>query len=240
MNILCIIPVRSGSKGIPDKNIKILNGKPLLVWSIEQAQHSKYFKQMKIVVSTDSVKYQKISIKNGAEAPFLRPDNISQDLSTDYECINHCVNWLNNNEKYYPNIILQLRATQPSRKVKDIDECLDIFINNFEKYDSLRSVVEFKKSPYKMYTIDDVNNKLKPLFQEIQIKNKNIIEPFNQCRQLLPKSYLHNGYIDVFKTSILKNGCISGDNIYPYVMDRNDTIDIDNYEDWIKAEEVFL
>ena len=79
----------------------------------------------------------------------------SQDLSTDYEFITHCTNWLKNNENYYPDIIVQLRPTQPCRKIETINECLDIFIKNYNEYDSLRSVVENEKSPYKMYTINN-------------------------------------------------------------------------------------
>ena len=231
-NILCIIPARSGSKGIPHKNIKNFKGLPLLAWSIKQAKESKYNSHIRIVVSTDSLEYQKIAITNGAECPFLRPSEISKDLSTDYECISHCINWLNINENYKPDIILQLRPTQPCRKVDDIDKCLDIFIDKYDEYDSLRTVVEFEKSPYKMYTINPHDNLLIPLFGNVN----EIKEPFNQCRQVLPKTYLHNGYIDIIKTSLLYRGTISGDNIYPYVMNKNETIDIDTEDDWEKAE----
>lgn len=230
--ILCIIPARSGSKGIPHKNIKNFKGLPLLAWSIKQAKESKYTSHIRIIVSTDSLEYQKIAINSGAECPFLRPSEISKDLSTDYECISHCINWLNTNENYTPDIILQLRPTQPCRKVDDIDKCLDIFINKYDEYDSLRTVVEFEKSPYKMYSIDTHNNLLKPLFQEVN----EIKEPYNQCRQVLPKTYLHNGYIDIIKNEILKKDTLSGNRIYPYVMDKKDTIDIDTADDWLKAE----
>ena len=230
VKILCIIPARSGSKGIPDKNIKLFKGMPLLAWSIKQAEECKY--NMRIIVSTDSPEYQKIAIKHRAEAPFLRPTKISGDLSTDYECIKHCINWLRVNEKYNPDVILQLRPTQPCRKVNDIDKCLDIFIDKCAEYDSLRTVVEFEKSPYKMYSVDTHPNLLKPLFDEVN----GIKEPYNQCRQILPKTYLHNGYIDIFNTEIIERGTISGTKIYPYIMDKNDTIDIDNMEDWVKAE----
>ena len=98
--ILCIIPARSGSKGIVDKNIMDFKGKPLLSWSIEQAQQSKYSKNMKIIVSTDSEKYAEISKRYGAQVPFIRPTNISGDMSTDFECIKHCVDWLKENENY--------------------------------------------------------------------------------------------------------------------------------------------
>ena len=228
MKILCIIPARSGSKGISHKNIKLFHNKPLLAWSISQAQQSKY--NMRIIVSTDSEQYATIANNHGAETPFLRPSEISQDLSTDYECIKHCLDWLKNNDNYIPDIVLQLRPTQPLRKIETIDNCLDIFIQNRNNYSSLRTVVEFEKSPYKMYNI--VDNQLLPLFTEIN----NIKEPYNQCRQVLPKTYLHNGYIDIFNADIIHDNTISGLSIYPYVMNKNDVIDIDNNDDWIKAE----
>lgn len=224
--ILCIIPARSGSKSLPHKNIKLYNEKPLLVYSIEHAQKSKY--NMRIIVSTDSIEYAKIANKYGAETPFLRPFEISQDNSIDFDCMKHTIEWLKINEKYIPDIILQLRPTSPTRNVKDIDKALDLFIENINEYDSLRSVIEFDKSPYKMYNIED--NILIPLFNSV----KNIHEPYNSLRQLLPKCYLHNGYIDIFKTNIIENNTISGKKIFPYVMDNNNNIDIDTENDWNK------
>ena len=144
MKILCLIPARSGSKGISNKNIRLLNNKPLLTWSIEQAKNCKH--NMKIIVSTDSEEYKTIALKWGAEVPFLRPKEISKDLSTDYEFIIHALNWLKENQHYCPDIILHLRPTQPHRKVGDIDKCLKIFIENINDYDSLRSIVPFEKS----------------------------------------------------------------------------------------------
>jgi CMP-N-acetylneuraminic acid synthetase/ectoine hydroxylase-related dioxygenase (phytanoyl-CoA dioxygenase family) len=231
VKILCIIPARSGSKGVINKNIKYYNGKPLLAWSIEQAIESRFYEKMRIIVSTDSEKYRDIAIEYGAEVPFLRPIEISGDLSTDYECIKHCIDWLKENDDYIPDIILQLRPTSPERKIETIDKCIEIFLNNIEKYDSLRTVVPFSKSPYKMYTTE--NNVLKPLFNVIN----DIDEPYNQCRQILPKCYLHNGYIDIIKTTILNNGTISGNNIYPFIMEENDIIDIDEESDWIEIDD---
>ena len=223
LEILCIIPARSGSKGIIDKNIIDYNGKPLLSWSIIQAKNSKY--KMKIIVSTDSEKYKKIAIEYGAEVPFLRPPEISQDLSTDFECIIHCVKWLEKNENYKSDIILHLRPTSPNRSVTLIDDCLDNFIKNRLNYDSLRSVIPFDKSPFKMYKI--ANDHLLPLFRSID----DIYEPYNQARQILPQCYLHNGYVDILNTSILQYSTISGNKILPYVMNEEDNIDIDNPKD---------
>jgi CMP-N,N'-diacetyllegionaminic acid synthase len=229
MNILCLIPARSGSKGIKNKNILEVNGFPMLVWCIKQAQESKYSKYMKIVLSTDSEEYRKIGLEYGAEVPFLRPIEISGDLSTDQEFIEHAVDFYQK-DNYEPDFILQLRPTYPTRNVKILDECLDIFLENRNEYDSLRTIVPFEKSPYKMYKIQE--NILKPLFEEVN----NTKEPYNQCRQVLPKTYLHNGYIDILNTNIVKNGTISGDKIYPYIMNKNEIYDIDTLEDLEKIK----
>ena len=225
IKILCIIPARSGSKGLSDKNIMDFKGKPLLSWSIEHAQQSKYSNNIKIIVSTDSEKYAEISKQYGAEAPFIRPENISGDISSDFECIKHCVDWLKENENYEPDIILHLRPTQPCRRVEHLNKAIETFINQRENYDSLRSVIPVEKSPYKMYSIN--NDELKPLFDDVN----NIKEPYNQARQMLPQCYLHNGYIDILNTDILTNNTISGTKIYPFVMNMDNNIDIDEKKD---------
>ena len=224
MKILCIIPARSGSKGLPNKNILNFQGLPMLVWSIKQAQQSNYNKDIRIILSTDSEEYRQIGLKYGAEVPFLRPKEISGDLSTDYECIKHCLDYLEK-EDYIPDFIIQLRPTYPTRNVEILNNCIKTFIENRNKYDSLRTVIPFEKSPYKMYRVLD--NKLKPLFNKVD----SIIEPYNECRQKLPDTYLHNGYIDILNTNIVKNGTISGENIYPYIMSKNEYHDIDTLKD---------
>jgi CMP-N,N'-diacetyllegionaminic acid synthase len=231
VKILVLIPARCGSKGIPNKNIKDFCGKPLLAWSIDQAKNSKYFDNMKIVLSTDSIEYASIGETYGAEVPFLRPKKLSQDKSIDIEFIKHAVNYLSEWEDYNSDIILQLRPTQPCRNVQDIDECLDLFLKNKDNYDSLRTFIESPKSPYKIYKINDNN--------VVPILKLEGLESINMCRQDLPKCYLHNGYIDILNTSILKNNTISGDKILPYIMEKEDIIDIDNSADWEKAEDYF-
>ena len=231
--ILCIIPARSGSKGIPDKNIRLYKNKPLLQHSIEQAKQSKYFSNMRLIVSTDSQKYLNIAEKLGVKVPFLRPDNISDDLSTDYQYIKHAVDWLKINEKYVPNIILQLRPTSPERTVEDIDNAIDIFIKYRHKYDSLRSVIKIDKTPYKMYHIS--NDILTPIFHKYNKMN----EPYNLARQTFPTTYLHNGYIDILNTEILLNKTISGSRILPYVMKDSCNLDIDNEADLLSKRQFF-
>ena len=226
VKILCVIPARSGSKGIINKNIKLYNGKPLIAWTIEQIKRSKHVNNMKIIVSTDSEIYKNLVLEYGVDVPFLRPTNISTDSSTDYEFITHAVEWLNEFEHYTSDIILQLRPTSPLRKTEDIDKALTLFMLNRHTYDSLRSIIPVDKSPYKMYNIE--NDTLIPLFKNIN----GISEPYNICRQNLPLCYLHNGYIDILNTSILKNKTISGTKILPFIMSSKDSNDIDLDCDW--------
>lgn len=269
--ILCIIPARSGSKGIINKNIKLFKGKPLLVWSIIQAKECKYYKNknknsnMRIILCTDKDTYRNIGLEHNIEVPFLRPLEISDDNSTDFEFMDYTLKWLKKNENYECDILLHLRPTQPLRKVIDINKCLDLFIENYDTYDSLRTIVENKKSPYKMYIINNfktvenenenenknenlinikietkitsnTNTILEPLFNEVN----NIRESYNSSRQLLPKTYLHNGYIDIVKSDVVLNQkSVSGTKILPYIMDKMDIIDIDTVEDWNNAEKLF-
>lgn len=229
MYVLALIPARGGSKGVKMKNIKKFRKKELIYWSISLAKESKFINR--IIVSTDNEDIKEVALKYGADVPFLRPSEISGDLSNDYQFIKHCIDFLKETNQKIPDIIIQLRPTYPTRSLKILNDTIDIFINNYENYDSLRTVYKLDKSPYKMYRIQ--NNELTPLFKEVD----GIKEPYNECRQILPETYIHNGYIDIIKSDIVydKNS-ITGDRIYPYVMDKNEYHDIDTIEDWKKAE----
>jgi len=230
MKIVGLIPARGGSKGIPMKNIKDYCGYPLIYYSIRQSLESKYIN--KTYVTTDSKEIKDISQKYGAQVPFLRPSNISGDLATDYAFITHFIYWCQFNYYEVPDIIVQLRPTYPNRSVAIIDDCIENFIKSYEDYDSLRTVIPMEKSPYKMYTIE--SNILYPLFK----KANNIIEPYNQPRQILPKTYMHNGYLDIIKTtSVIRMNSISGKKIYPYVLSADEIDDIDTIDDWKRSEE---
>ena len=227
MNIIAIIPARSGSKGIPDKNIKLYKGIPLLAHSIKIALDSPYIN--KVYLSTDSEEYQKIGLEYGAYAMPLRPKEISDDLSADIDAFKHLLTHLNEKEK--PDIIVHLRPTYPNRSLELLNECIELFIAKINDYDSLRTVVPIKKTPYKMYYID--NELLIPYIGN----HPNLREPFNQARQNFPESYLHNGCIDIVKTDvILKNNLLSGTKILPFIMDEDETCDIDDLTDFAKSE----
>lgn len=225
--IIALIPVRSGSKSIPNKNIIDFKGKPLFVHSIEQALSSKYITE--VFVSTDSQKYQDIALKNRALAPFLRPKEISQDNSTDFETFEHFIKWLKDNHHKKPDLIVHLRATYPTRSVVDIDRAIEEFLDNFDSIDSLRSVVEAPITPYKMWSIE--KGFLKPL-----LNVEGLEEPYNQARQTLPTVYWQNACIDIVKVETIEDGSMSGDVIYPFIMKNSEVHDIDDLIDLEKAK----
>jgi len=224
-NIVALIPCRSGSKGIIDKNIKIYKGIPLMAHSINIALQSKYIKD--VYVCTDSNKYQDIALHYGAKITAIRPENISGDLSPDIDTFKFFLNYFD------ADIIVHLRPTYPNRSVELLDDTIEKFINSYDKYDSLRTVIKVDKCPYKMYHIDNDDKNLVPVIKEFN----NYIEPYNQARQIFPTTYLHNGCIDIVKSKIInEKNMLSGTNIYPYIMEEYENNDIDTIHDFINSE----
>ena len=220
MNIVAIIPARKGSKTIKDKNIINYKGKPLIYYSIKTALKSKLID--KVIVSTDSKKYQSLSIKFGASAPFLRPKNYSRDNSTDNDYILHASKFLIS-KNYYPDLIILLRPTTPNREFKIINKGIKLFIKNFKKYDSMRSVSKFNQPPQKLFTIK--NKALKGFFDK-ELKG----EYHSYPRQKYNKTYLPNGYIDILKPSFfLNNKNKFWGKMQPFL--TNETLDIDTRSD---------
>ena len=123
MSIIAFIFARGGSKGLPDKNIKILNGKPLIAWSIE---HAKSVKRVdRVIVSTDSEKIARIAREYGAEVPFMRPAALATDNSPEWLSWQHGLKYLEDTDGRLPDLMLSIPTTAPLRNVKDIDKVID-------------------------------------------------------------------------------------------------------------------
>lgn len=231
MNILAIIPARSGSKSIPHKNIRSICGKPLIAFTIEHALKSKMINRA--IVSTDSEYYAEVAKSLGAEVPFLRPSEFSQDDSNDRDFFIHALNWLKNNENYVPEICVQLRPTHPIRKIEDIDSMIQLLITRTDA-DSVRSVIKNETyTPFKMWFLNETKE-LKPV-----IKETGIHEQYNQPRQFLPETYFQNASVDVIRTStILEKNSLTGDKILGYLMDEE--YDIDNEKEFERAKQKII
>jgi CMP-N-acetylneuraminic acid synthetase len=227
MNILAIIPARSGSKSVPHKNIRLLNGKPMLAYSIEHAKASKYINR--IILSTDSSEYAKIGEEYGAEVPFLRPSEYATDTALDIDVFYHCLNYLKEKENYSCDIVVQLRPTYPIREIGDIDNMIQILIDKKE-VDSVRSIAPAKEIPYKMWHREQ-NGLITPVMKDIP-------ECYNLPRQKLPKVYFQNACIDVVRGDVIfEQRSMSGRTIYGYEMNKNYDIDTENE---FKAAEEYL
>lgn len=227
MEVLAIIPARSGSKSVIDKNIRDMAGKPLLAWSVEHALASNRISR--VIVSTDSEKYAAIAREYGAEVPFIRPAEYATDTALDIDVFRHALKWLKDNEGYVPDIVVQLRPTYPKRSPKDIDAMVDMLIAD-ESADSVRSVAPATEVPYKMWLMDDETQmSLKPLITSIP-------ECYNMPRQQLPKVYYQNACIDVMRTStIMQKNSMTGEKILGFIMDEN--LDIDTEAEFVKASQ---
>jgi len=217
--IIAIIPARSGSKGLPDKNIKDLNGKPLIGYTIEAAIESSCFD--KVIVSTDSEEYAKVSNKFGAEVPFLRSAENSNDTADSWNVCKEVLNKIK--EKF--DIVVLLQPTSPLRNAQHIKEALDVF---FLK--NANVVVSVTTLPH---PIEWCNH----LPSDNSLENFESAEHSKSRRQDLPLSYTMNGAIYIVKSELIKPDLnLCGKNSYAYIMDEAKSVDIDSEFDFLKAQ----
>ena len=231
MEILGIIPARGGSKSIPGKNIKPLAGKPLIVWTIEEAKKSKHL--TRLIVSTDDSEIAAVAREYGAETPFLRPKEISGDLATDVEFLLHALDFLKENEGYEPEIVLRLPPTSPLRTAAHIDQGIEILLAHPEA-DAARPIVEAPKHPYKMWKVAADGEFLEPFLPASFTRME---EPYNLPRQMLPKAFVHTGAMDVMRTRTIRElRSTAGQKLAYFHMAPEDSVNIDHPVDFEIAE----
>lgn len=226
MEVLAIIPARSGSKSVVDKNIRIMGGKPMLAHSIDHALQSKYI--TRVIVSTDSEKYAAIAKEYGAEIPFLRPTEYATDTALDIDVFAHALRFLEEKEGYVPDVVVQLRPTYPIRDIEDIDTMIEMLLADPEA-DSVRTIAPAGEVAYKMWRMSD-SGTLTPILTDIP-------EAYNMPRQQLPKIYYQNACIDVIRPIVItRDHSMSGKKILGYQMKHN--FDIDTEEEFARADQV--
>ncbi|ACD23611.1 acylneuraminate cytidylyltransferase family protein [Clostridium botulinum] len=220
--ILAIVPARSGSKGLPGKNILNLNGKPLIAHTILASKNSKFV--TRVVVSTDDKEIAEISKKYGAEVPYLRPNSLAKDESLTIDSVFHMLDYLEKYEGYFPDYVLLLQCTSPLRNEQHIDEAIEKLVKS--NFYGIISICESEVNPY--WTNIFKNESLKYFLEA----GKNITR-----RQDLPNIYRYNGAIYLAKTEALKREkTFEVENLTGYVMDRESSIDIDTEIDFKIAE----
>lgn len=227
-DVLALVPARGGSKSIPRKNLRLVGGKPLIAWSIEHGLKSRLI--TRVIVTTDDPEIAETARRHGAEVPFLRPAELSDDDAVDFSFHRHALEWLRDNEGYVPDQVVQLRPTTPQRRVEVIDQAIRLFAAHPEA-DSLRAVTPAGFTPYKMWRM--VDGCLKPL---LTLEGHD--EPYNMPRQKLPEIWQQDGYIDITRPrTVFEQHSTTGRRILPFVID-SESIDIDVEHELLQADQL--
>tara|TARA_Y100001958_G_C21162123_1_gene495754 strand:- start:46 stop:735 length:690 start_codon:yes stop_codon:yes gene_type:complete len=220
MKTLFIIPARGGSKGIPRKNIKKLNGKPLIEYSINQAK--RLTDPQNILVSTDDLEIANIASNCGVKPPYLRPKELATDSASSYDVYLNAIKYYESLNIFY-DIIVVLQPTSPFRKLENIKDSIKLYKNDI---DMVVSVKETNSNPYYVLFEENKNGFLR------QSKPSDIIR-----RQDCPKVYEYNGAVYVINVESLKEKPIYNFmRIKKYLMDEIDSLDLDTPIDWLFAE----
>jgi len=225
MSILCIICARGGSKGVPNKNIREILGKPLIAYTIEQARNNKQIDR--VVISTDSKEIVNISKQYGAEAPFLRPAELATDHAPKLPVIQHAVKYYIEELGLKPDYVVDLDPTSPLRTDEDINRCINL-ITNDSACDSVITGYRSNKNPY--FNMIEINNQG---YAELSKKARGQISR----RQDAPVVYAMNASVYVWKTNILLNQeVINSGKVKIVEMPEGRSIDIDSEIDFKLVE----
>lgn len=224
MKILCIIPARGGSKGVPGKNIKLLNGKPLLAYTSEIALQSKYLAE--VIVSTEDEQIIEVAKSLGIKVPFIRPMALGKGNTPTIDVIIHALQWFENQNIFFDAVCL-LQVTSPFRTVDFLDKAIEKFIE--KNSDSLVSVqrVPHEYNPHWTFEVNEEGN-LKIATGESEIISR---------RQELPTAYHRDGSIYITKTNVLlKKHSLYGKSTAFIESEPDFYVNIDTLLDWKKAE----
>lgn len=225
---VCFIGARSGSKGLPNKNIRDFCGKPLIHWTIRAAVEAEGVHR--VIVSTDCPRIAEISRKAGAETPFLRPKELAQDESLIEDAIKHCLGWLKTYDSFEYEYILRLQPTSPLRTSEHIESALEFYFENrISPNDTLVSVTA---APQKAGWLLETNNDGYIAFALEQAGGR-------RRRQEIKQYYYPNGAIYFGPISGLDDGLFYTRRTIGYPMPSESSIDIDSEEEFLQASSIF-
>lgn len=218
--MLALIPARGGSKRLENKNIRVLNGKPLIAYSIEAAIAS--IGVSRVIVSTDDKEIAEVSKNYGADVPFMRPDYLALDDTKSNDVFKFVLNELYKKEEVSYNEIVVLQPTSPLRESKDIDNAIKLFSSK-----NADSVISYCREhhPIKWHKYITEDKKFLNIFDD-SILN----------RHEERTSYFPNGAIYILKSDLVFKGQQYTDNSYAFIMERTKSVDVDTIEDFEYAE----
>lgn len=225
-SILAIIPARGGSKGLPDKNIKLLCGKPLIGWTISQAKASKYIDE--IFVTTDCHKIADVAKQFGITVPILRPKELATDSASSMDVVDHVLSYFKEEGKHFDYIVL-LEPTSPLRKKDDLDAAIKLAVDN-ETSDGVVSLGEVHMEHPMIVKKINEKGKITSYIDEV----KKITQ-----RQQADKAYFPYGVIYMIKSEVFKREkAFYTNNIAPYFIERWQNYEVDDIYDFIAIESI--
>lgn len=226
--VVAVIGVRSGSRGLPGKNLRPLAGHPLLAWVISAARHAA--RVSRVIVSTDTEEIAAIARAYGAETPFLRPAALATDTSLDVEYVRHALCWLEEHEAYVPDIVLRVLATVPTQLPRDLDAIVDVLLAD-PTATSAVVVAEARQHPEKtMRIVDEAGQRrLVPY-----LPDRSGVEP--TARQSYESAYVRANVVATRPATVHATGTLTGDVVALHTVDRDRIVDIDSELDIRLAE----
>ncbi len=223
MDCVAVIPARSGSKGLGQKNTLADAGKPMLAWTVESAVQAGVFSR--VIVSTDDPAIGKVGREWGAEVPFLRPPELALDHTDNVEVLLHALGWLCEKDGYRPDYVMCLQLTSPLRTAVDIQAACDVAIQR--EADGVVSVCPVKEHPYWMRSITEDGRLVDFLSLGCEAPQ----------RQGLPPVFVLNGAIYLGRCDVLlQHKIFYTERTFAYVMPPERSVDIDTARDLHEAE----
>ena len=227
LRAIAFIPARSGSKRVPDKNVRILGGHPMMAYTIAAALRSEVFQS--VVVSTDSEEYAEIARHYGAEVPFLRPTEFASDVSPDIEWVEYTLASLKSRRREYDCFSI-LRPTSPFRRTSTIQRAWQLFVAE-TGVDSLRAVEKCKQHPGKMWVVR--GSRMVPLLPLSPTE-----QPWHSSQYAaLPEVFVQNSSLEIAWTRVVfEDRSIAGQVLMPFFTSDVEGFDINHEQDWLFAE----
>jgi CMP-N-acetylneuraminic acid synthetase len=227
--VLALVPARGGSKGLPRKNVLPLGGHPLIAWSIAAGQQAPTVHR--VVCSTDDAEIAEVATCYGAEVPFMRPAELAQDDTLDLPVFQHALAWLEREQGWRADVVVQLRPTSPLRFPGQVDAAVRMLLDDPEAT-GVRTVIPAPANPYKMWLMPEESEApwMRPLLAVPGLE-----EPYNAPRQTLPQAWWQTGTVDVVRADVVRAGRMSGDRLLPMLVDPRQAVDIDAEVDLVAA-----
>jgi len=225
VTVLGLIPARSGSKGLPGKNLRMLAGRPLIAWTIDAALDSKSISRL--VVTTDSAEIARVAEALGADVPFTRPTQLAADGTSMFEVVKHALDCIHSEQAIEYDVLVLLQPTSPLRTGRHIDEAVRLLLDR--DVGSVISVCKAEHSPLRAGRLS----------QDMSMRDFMRPEYTNANRQEMPTYYRLNGAVYAARVDyVIRNGGFFGNDTIAYVMPQEVSVDIDTQLDLIVAEAI--